>query len=189
MVGMENLAGAAAASLVAGSKAGLAQATAPGAEAKLDGRAGVADVRQILAANYVLRETRPKFDAALAKGLAGGRYDVSDPGALADLINADMAAVAHDKHLGISYNPGQSKDLAARPTGAGADDAPATEAEIRQATQFNHGIVQLKVLPGNIRYMETVGFFWGGKKTAEAYDNAMRFLRDGDAVIIDMRRN
>ena len=48
---------------------------------------------------------------------------------------------------------------------------------------------QLKVLPGNIRYLESVGFFWGGDKTKEAYDNAMRFLKGGDAIIIDMRQN
>jgi hypothetical protein len=189
MLRMAILAGAAAVSLAAGSNAALAQATSAAAETKLDGRAVVADVRKILAANYVLPETRPKLDVALAKGLAEGRYDVADPMVLAERINSDMREVAHDKHLGISFNPSQSKELASRPVGSGADDAPPTDAEIRQAVQFNHGIVELKVLPGNVRYMDTRGFFWGGKKTAEAYDNAMRFLREGDAVIIDMRRN
>ena len=48
---------------------------------------------------------------------------------------------------------------------------------------------ELKVLPGNIRYMETIGFFWGGDSTKAVYDNAMRFLKGGDAIIIDMRKN
>ncbi len=55
--------------------------------------------------------------------------------------------------------------------------------------RLNHGILQLKVLPGNIRYMETIGFFWGGEQTEDVYDNAMRFLKGGDAIIIDMRKN
>ena len=188
MLRMAILAGVAAASLVPGSSAALAQA-APAAEAKVDGRAVVADVRKILGENYVLPETRPKLDAALAKGLAAGRYDVSDPQVLAERINADMEAVAHDKHLGIRHDPDEQVRLAARPAGAGADDAPPSDEELRQATKFNHGILELKVLQGNIRYMELLGFFWGGQKTEEAYDNAMRFLRDGDAVIIDLRRN
>src|SRR5215218_8134327 len=148
-----------------------------------------AAVKRILNENYVLPELRPQLAAALDKGLAAGRYNVSDPGVLSERINADLTAVAHDGHLGMHFDPKQSAQLAARPAGAGADHAPPTEEEIRFADRLNHGIVQLKVLPGNIRYLESVGFFWGGDKTKEAYDNAMRFLKGGDAVIIDMRQN
>lgn len=186
---MAILAGTAALSLIPASGAAQAQAAPATATAKVDAKAVVADVRKILNANYVLPETRPKLDAALAAGLASGRYDVTDPAVLAERINADMSAVAHDKHLGMQYDPAQEARLAARPAGAGADDAPPSADEVRQATRFNHGITELKVLPGNIRYMDLVGFFWGGKPTADAYDNAMRFIRDGDAAIIDLRHN
>lgn len=181
------LAGAAALSFIPA--ASSAQAPAAPTEAAVEGRKVAEDVRRILAANYVLPEVRPKLDAALAKGIAEGRYDVTDPSMLVERLNADMASVAHDKHLGIQHDPAQQARLSAQPPGSGADDAPPSEEEIRQAANFNHGILQLKVLDGNIRYMETLGFFWGGKKTAEAYDNAMEFLRNGNAVIIDMRRN
>ena len=167
---------------------GVAAAQSP-ATAKIDARAVVADVRRILAENYVLADVRPKLDEALASGLAAGRYNVQDPAALSELINADLAAVAHDKHLGMHFDAAEAARLAALPPGAGADDAPPSEEDMRQATRFNHGILELKVLPGNIRYMDLMGFFWGGQKTAEAYDIAMRFLRDGDAAIIDLRRN
>lgn len=163
-----------------------AAATAP---ANVDVQAVVADVRRILNENYVLPELRPKLDAALAKGLAEGRYNVADTGLLAERINADLDAVAHDGHLGMHHDPKQSAALAARPAGAGADDAPPSEEQIRFAERLNHGVMQLKVLPGNIRYMEYVGFFWGGKSTEAALDNAMRFLKGGDAVIIDLRKN
>ena len=187
MVRMAILAGAAVVSLIPASSAAVAQTAA---EAKVDGRAVVADVKRILNENYVLPEMRPKLAAALDRGLAAGRYDkIGDPAVLAQAINADLDAVAHDKHLGMQYDPKQAEQLAARPPGSGADDAPPTAEEIRFADRFNHGILQLKVLPGNIRYMETIGFFWGGEKTKEVYDNAMRFLKGGDAIIIDMRKN
>lgn len=169
------------------SVAALAQ-PAP-AVAKVDGKAAVTEIRRILARNYVLPGVRPKLDAALAKGLAAGRYDVSDPKVLVERINADLAAVAHDKHLGMHYDPAQAAELAAQPPGAGADDAPPTPQDILSAQRRNHGIVQMKILPGNIRYIESNGFVWAGAKSAEAYDNAMRFLRDGDAAIIDLRHN
>ena len=72
-----------------------------------------------------------------------------------------MAAVAHDKHLGIRFDPAQESELAKRPAGAGADDAPATDEEIREATSLNHGIVEMKVLPGNIRYIDLDGILLG----------------------------
>jgi hypothetical protein len=169
------------------SAAALAQA-APAA-AKVDGKAAVTEIRRILAQNYVLADVRPKLDAALAKGLAEGRYAVTDPELLVERINADLAAVAHDKHLGMHYDPQEAAVISAQGPNAGADDAPPTAHDILAAQRRNHGIVEMKLLPGNIRYVEINGFGWAGAKTAEAYDTAMRFLRDGDAAIIDLRHN
>jgi hypothetical protein len=189
MTKLTALAGAAALALIPANANALTQEATAATQTKIDARAVVADVKRILNANYVLPEMRPQLAAALDKGLAAGRYNVSDPGVLAERINADLTEVAHDGHLGMHHDPKQSAELAAHHAGAGADDAPPTEEEIRFADRLNHGILQLKVLPGNIRYLESIGFFWGGDKTKEAYDNAMRFLKGGDAIIIDMRQN
>lgn len=140
----------------------------------------------MLAANYVLPEVRPKLDAALARGLEEGRYDVDDPAELARRINADLAAVTPDKHLGLEYNPERAATLGGDRR---RDDGPPTAEDVSQARRLNHGIVELKWLPGNIRYMELRGFLWAGEPSARAYDDAMRFLSQGDAVIIDLRRN
>jgi len=187
---MAMLAGAAALATISASDVARAQGSAAAAtSSQIDAKAVVADVQRILDANYVLPEMRPKLNAALSQGLTAGRYNVSDPNILAERINADMSAVANDKHLGMQYDPAQQARLAASSAGSGADDAPPSEEEVRQAIRLNHGITEMKVLPGNIRYMDLIGFFWGGKPTEDAYDNAMRFLRDGDAAIIDLRRN
>jgi hypothetical protein len=184
---MTILAGVAAAALVPA--AGQAQAPSPVADqARIDPKAVVADVRRIINENYVLPEMRPKLDAVLAKGLAAGRYNTTDASVLAERINADMESVAHDGHLGMHFDAKHAADLRARPD-AGDDDAPPSAEEIAFADKLNHGITEMKVLPGNIRYMELVGFFWGGKKTEKIYDNAARFLKGGDAIIIDLRKN
>ena len=157
--------------------------------ARVDGKAAVTEIRRIVAQNYVLPDVRPKLDAALAKGLAEGRYDVSDPSDLVDRINADLTSVAHDKHLSIHYDPAEAAEISKQPAGADADDAPPTAEDIRGAQQRNYGLVQMKLLPGNIRYLDTSGFVWAGPASTAAYDDAMRFLRDGDAAIIDLRHN
>jgi hypothetical protein len=158
-------------------------------QAPVHGRVVAAEIKKLLDAHYVLPDARPKFDAVLAKGIAAGRYDVSDPEELVQRINADLHEVTPDKHLNVAYDPATSKQLAAEPPRSGGDDAPPTPAEIAGAERHNSGLVQTRLLPGNIRYLETEGFIWAGDSTEQAYDDAMRFLAGGDAVIIDMRKN
>ena len=166
-----------------------APAAAQAQQAKVDGRAAAEAIRKLLNEQYVLTELRPKFDAILSKGIAEGRYDVAEPEELVKRINTDLTEVTPDKHLGVMYDPGQARQLAAAAPGAGADDAPPSAGDIAAADRRNHGIVQLKILPGNIRYLESDGFVWAGKASERAYADAMRFLSGGDAVIIDMRPN
>ena len=162
-----------------------AQPAAAQAPGKIDARAAVAEVRKLIAENYVLPEKRAAIDAALAGSLAAGRYDTSDPGELAQRINADLEAAAHDKHLNIRFDPGEA-GLIGQQQGDEVQDGGAFA---RMAQVRNHGLTEMKVLDGNVRYLAVDGFAWTGPKSAEAYDNAMRFLKDGDAAIIDIRRN
>jgi hypothetical protein len=144
----------------------------------------VSEVAQVIAERYVLPERRPALDAVLAEGLSSGRYRVTDPRQLATLINADLERVGKDKHLSFATIPSRPPCRRAR---AGRR-ARQCEYE-RMVAARNHGIMELKVLPGNVRYMDYRGFDWIGPDTAAALDNAMSFLAGGDAVIIDIRRN
>lgn len=161
------------------------QVQVPSQAQPADARAVVAEVRRILAERYVLPERRPALDAALAQGLSNGRYDTSDPGVLVERINADLTRVANDRHLSISYDPRRSAMMAAGAPGGRPDPAVFE----RQVRARNHGIFELKLLPGNIRYMDYRGFDWTGPDSAAALDQALTFLSGGDAVIIDLRRN
>ncbi|HYD13340.1 MAG TPA: S41 family peptidase [Allosphingosinicella sp.] len=150
----------------------------------LDSRAVVADVRRVIAERYVLPERRPALDTILARGLASGRYNVTDPAELAQRINADLETAGRDRHLNFSLNPRQAAMLA-----AGRAPQPDNSGYERQVRAANHGVSELRVLPGNVRYMAYDGFMWIGDESAAALETAMRFLSGGDAVIIDLRRN
>lgn len=172
--------------LAAASAAGAQPAPAPAAtDAQIDPRAVVAEVRRVIAARYVLPERRPVIDAALVESLRAGRYDTRDPAILAERINEDLARAGQDRHLNFAYNPQQSAFLA---TG-NERTPPDPEAYLRLARTANHGLTDMRVLPGNVRYLAYDSLIWAGPETAAAIDNAMRFLAGGDAVIIDLRRN
>ena len=126
--------------------------------AAVDGPAVAAEVKRLLNAQYVLPELRAKFAAVIDKGIASGRYAVPDANLLTTRLNEDLASVSSDKHLGVMVDPERSRALASAAPGNGADDAPPTQDEIRGAEQTNHGLSQMKVLPGNIRYLEITGF-------------------------------
>lgn len=159
---------------------------APQAVAALDARAAVDAVRKALRENYVLPALRPRLDAALAAGQKAGRYDVTDPGELVRRVNEDLAKVTPDKHLGLGYNPQLAAQIGAGPQNDRIHDGAFFKL---QARRNNHGVREMKLLDGNIRYLRYDGFMWTGEESQAAIDAALAFLRGGDAIIIDIRGN
>ena len=181
------LAGSAA--LLAPAAQAQAAAAAPTA-AHFNARATVEEFRRLIAQNYVLPEARAKIGAALTAGLNSGRYNVTDPELLVERVNADLRAAAHDRHLYMNYNPEQAAILAKAPAdGSGDENAPPPAEERAGAVRANHGISDMRLLPGNVRYVNVSQFVWVGRESEQAIDDAMRFLKNGDAAIIDLRFN
>jgi hypothetical protein len=151
-----------------------------------DAAAVVAATISLVEQNYVVAAKRPAIVAALRKGLASGAYAKLEPTELAARISSDMDAVAHDKHLGLSFQP----EMAARLSPAGEDDESSDSAAfVAFARRLNHGVREMRVLDGNIRLVSYEGFAWTGAQSAAAIDQAMAFVRGGDAAIIDLRDN
>lgn len=148
--------------------------------------AAIAAIRATIAANYVNRDKRAALDAILAKGLATGRYKGLAPEELARRVTEDLFAVTQDKHLGLSYQPDMAAHL---PTGGEGDEVRSDPFFVAFARAHNHGVTEMRVFEGNIRLVSYDGFVWTGPESAAAIDQAMAFLRGGDAAIIDLRRN
>lgn len=167
-------------------------ATAPSAAGTpAAGALSVADAREVvqrtialISKQYVVPQARPAIVAALTAHEAAGRYDVDGAAELAARLGADLADASHDKHLWIDYNPAQAAALAHGEASKGAHDYAA-----RAGKLHNEGYETLRLLPGNVRYVELTGFRWNGAATTRAVANAMRFLAGGDAIIVDLRRN
>ena len=182
---------AAAAAIISFTTAGAASAQpAPalqieGTSTAMDSNAVAQAVRDAVKSNYVLKDKLPLVVAALDKGVAEGRYSGLDGRQLADRLNEDLTAAAHDKHLAINFDPVRASMLKG-PMGDEIHEGPQWD---RMAQTMNHGIAELRLMEGNVRYMNLVGFAWTGAKSAAALDNAVRFLAEGDAIVIDLRYN
>lgn len=150
--------------------------------------AAVAAIVAAVESRYVFPERVAAIRDRLNAGLSGGRYAVSDPGVFAERVTADLREASDDGHMYLSNAPAQY--AAAVASGGEASDSPELNAIwAAAARRSNNGLTEMRILPGNIRYLRIGSFQWIADRTGQAYDDAMRFLRDGDALIIDLRGN
>ncbi len=145
----------------------------------------VAAIRQAVQSSYIFPERAPGILARLDAAQAAGRYDVSSPNELAGLITGDLREASQDGHVYLEYAPDR---FAAASAGSTAPQA-LSELDAAAARRDNHGLTATEILPGNVRYLKIAAFQWVPDETGQAYDDAMRFLKGGDAAIIDLRGN
>jgi hypothetical protein len=134
----------------------------------------VAKLSDALRNNYVFPDVGQRAAEKITASLAAGEYDdLADPNALAARLSADVAAVAHDKHLSI-----RSTSTPPPPPSTAPQTMPRADAGITRADKLAHGV----------GYIEVIGFppFPAFKSTV---DKAMLALKGSRALIIDDRRN
>lgn len=142
-------------------------------------------IRQAVQSSYVFPDRAPAILARLDAAEAAGRYDVSSPNELAGLISGDLREASQDGHVYLEYAPDR---YAAASAGSSAPQA-LSQMDTAAARRDNHGLTATEILPGNVRYLKIGAFHWVSDETGQAYDDAMRFLKGGDAAIIDLRGN
>ncbi len=135
----------------------------------------------VLDSFYFSPELGKRMADSLRARLARGTYDRyrNGPG-LALRLNADLAEIAHDKHLGISYVP-------TPPPKQPAGEAPPAPSHA-DLDETNCGFKKVEQLDGNIGYLRFDAFEEAALcgSTASA---AMTFLAGTRALIIDLREN
>jgi hypothetical protein len=159
--------------------------TAPPRLSEAERAAALEAVKAALQKSYVFPEMRGKLVARLTQAEERGRYRRDDPYALADRITQDLRDVSRDGHLSFRFAPAE---YSAAKAPAAAEEGSEAVAR-REALRRHHGLRELRILPGNVRYLRITGFHWVSDESGAAYDDALRFLKDGDAVIVDLRGN
>ncbi|WP_343518247.1 S41 family peptidase [Sphingomonas sp.] len=151
-----------------------------------------AAIEAIIAAierQYVFPDRVPAIVQAVRAAQASGRYRTSDPAVFSARLTEDISRAGNDGHLYLQYDP-QRFAAASAPQSSGAPTEGGLDAVLAaRARRTNYGLSETRLLPGNIRYLRISAFDWVEDEAGQAYDDAMRFLRGGDAVIIDIRGN
>jgi hypothetical protein len=148
----------------------------------------VAAIIAAVETRYVFPERVAAIRDRLNEGLSSGRYDTADRGVFTERLTNDLREASEDRHMYLNNDPAQY--AAAITTQGEVFDNPELQAIwAAAARRSNNGLTDMRILPGNVRYLRISQFHWVQDRTGQAYDDAMRFLRDGDAVIIDLRGN
>jgi len=145
----------------------------------------LAIIKAALTENYVFPEKTAAIISALDAANHAGRYTVDDPQTFAGRVTADMLAASQDHHLYLTYDPRRFQAAMSAPDG----DQGIEGFDAARARLDNYGLTDQRILAGNIRYLKISGFEWVKDETGAAYDGAMRFLKGGGAIIIDLRGN
>jgi hypothetical protein len=148
-------------------------------------QAALTAIENAIRTTYVFPELRAPLITKLEAEVQAHRYDTPDPNVFAQRVTDDMTSVAHDGHLYIDYDTVEYAALVAPPGSDAGMEAYYGAIAIRQ----NSGLTEMKILPGNIRYLKIAHFEWTPNLTPTAYDDAGRFLKNADAIIIDVRSN
>lgn len=139
-------------------------------------------VNSLLLDNYVYPEVAHQMDSVTKAHLASGRYDsVTIPAQFATLLTEDLYQVSKDKHLRVSYSLAD---------GGGAESGRHGQRNdfMEDARRGNFGFHEVKVLKGNVGYLDLRGFF-DARIAGKVAHESMGKLIDTDALIIDLREN
>lgn len=137
---------------------------------------------------HAFPESNSKICGGLLKNLGGGNYTkYKSPQAFADKLDRDLEILHSDKHLGLFYDPQMASEME-KENEKGEETGYLTPQMIEDERKKNFGFNELKILQGNIGYLD-LRIFFPPKYAGETAVAAMNFLSNCDAIIIDLRYN
>jgi peptidase S41-like protein len=119
---------------------------------------------------------------------------IKTPEKFAKLLSEELRQLAGDNHIGIVYSPEDVKRYRAREK-AKLDSSAKKENEkyraisLHESKLANFGIQQVRVLEGNVGYLEMSYFDGFVDESAPVFESTMNLLASSKAIILDLRRN
>jgi hypothetical protein len=130
------------------------------------------EILKTIKENYFSVELGEKMDSAIRSHRLKKAYDsITSAKILADTLTQNLYEISRDPHLYIRVSDNRNQSV---------------PPELRR--EGNFGISKLEILPGNIGYLQINGFP-PIELASETLAAAMSFLKNTDALIIDLRNN
>jgi len=145
----------------------------------------LSDVIQKLEIIYPFPEISEKIIIGLKTQISNGYYDGNNsPIDFATQVTNSLEVFSNDKHLDLIYNPDLAKVLL-EDSSASSDY---TEEEAKTEIWNNYGFKELKILEGNVGYLN-LSVFFSTDYAGKIADISMAYFSNCNALIIDLRQN
>lgn len=145
-------------------------------------------VSKLLEDRYVFPQIGKSMGDYIKMKNKEGKYNsISNPVAFADTLTKDVRSISNDLHLRVGFNPDA---IAERRNAVSTEDSIAfVERRKAEARKNNFGFREIKIMDGNIGYLDLRGFYNVTSESGAVAEAAMNFLANSDALIIDIRNN
>lgn len=147
----------------------------------------ITSLKTHLAQSYIDLDLSKKMISELDKNLKSKTYDkITSPNEFSKKLTEDLQSVSKDLHLKVRFEPehiAQEKRV--------VSEEKKLEEEKKMAMQMaeiNYGFTEVKILDGNIGYLN-LRTFADIKYAEETATATMNFLSNTKAIIIDLRTN
>ena len=145
----------------------------------------LSDIIQKLEIIYPFPEISEKIIIGLKTQISNEYYDgINSPVDFATQVTNSLEEFSNDKHLDLIYNP----DLAKILLEDSSVSSDYTEEEAKTEIWNNYGFKELKILEGNVGYLN-LSVFFSTDFAGKIADISMAYFSNCNALIIDLRQN
>ena len=145
----------------------------------------LSDIIEKLEIIYPFLEVSEKIIIGLKTQISNGYYDgINSPVDFATQVTNSLEEFSNDKHLDLIYNP----DLAKILLEDSSVSSDYTEEEAKTEIWNNYGFKELKILEGNVGYLN-LSVFFSTDFAGKIADISMAYFSNCNALIIDLRQN
>nr|WP_315159255.1 S41 family peptidase [uncultured Flavobacterium sp.] len=152
-----------------------------------DKKAVVAAIKTHIEESYIDLELSKKMIIELDRNLKSGKYTkIISPDEFSKTVTKDLQDISKDLHLKVQYEPeriAQEKSIVSEEKQLEMEKKTAM-----QIAEINYGFTEVKILDGNIGYLNLTQFA-DIKYAEETAAATMNFLSNANAIIIDLRSN
>ena len=141
----------------------------------------------LLNKNYIFPDVAKKMSDLILSNYKNGSYSaITNPILFSERLTTDLLSISKDKHIRVRFNPAYIKERREANKNPSHEEIPASILE--QWKTSNYGFKEVKILEGNIGYLDLRNFM-DTSIAGETAVAAMNFLSNTNAIIIDLTKN